>query len=122
MNNGKADILDHEKTLHILKEIKANPQVTQRDLSEKCYISLGKVNFLVNSLVNKGIIKVQNFKNSKNRLAYMYLLTPEGIKWKIGLTYKFFQWKTQEYERLKKEIEYYKNEVSANGYEPAEHD
>ena len=120
MNNHKTNHLEMEKTLHILKDIENNPQITQRELAHKLDISLGKINFLINALMNKGVIKAKNFKNSKNKLAYMYLLTPEGIKWKIELTYKFFQWKTQQYERLKKEIEYYKKEVSANGSALAE--
>ena len=111
MNNGKSSIFDHEKTLHILKEIEANPQVTQRNLSKKFSISLGKVNFLINALIDKGIIKVRNFKNSKNKFAYMYLFTSYGIKTKIQLTHKFLEWKIQQYGRLKKEIENYKKEV-----------
>lgn len=105
-------IFDSEKTLHVLKEIERNPQTTQRDLAQKLEISLGKINFLVNALIDKGIIEIKNFKNSKNKLAYMYLLTPAGIKIKFELTRKFFIWKVQEYKRLKEEIESLKKEVS----------
>ena len=110
--NNKPSIPDPENVLQILREIESNPHITQRDLSEKCSISLGKVNFIINALVNKGIIKAQNFKNSKNKLAYMYLFTPYGIKTKLDLTRKFLEWKIQQYERLKEEIEHYKKEVS----------
>lgn len=115
MNNHKSDRLETEKTLYILKDIERNPQITQRELADKLDISLGKLNFLINALINKGIIKAKNFKNSKNKLAYTYLLTPQGIRWKLDLSYKFFQWKLTEYERLRKEIADYKNEMSANG-------
>lgn len=118
MNNHRSNHLETEKALSILKDIERNPHITQRELADNLDVSLGKVNFLIKALINKGIIKVRNFKNSKNKLAYMYLLTPQGIRWKINLTYKFFQWKTQEYERLEREIEYYRNEVSANGSVP----
>ncbi len=105
-------IFNSEKTLHILKEIERNPQVTQRHLSQKLDISLGKINFLLNALIDKGIIEMKNFKNSKSKAAYMYLLTPHGLKTKFELTHKFFIWKTQEYERLKEEIESLKKEVA----------
>lgn len=108
--NNKTKILESEEALRIIKEIEFNPQVTQRDLAKKLDVSLGKINFFVNALIQKGIIEAKNFKNSKNKLAYMYLLTPRGIKTKIELTHKFFIWKLQEYERLKQEINALKKE------------
>jgi len=114
MNNHKTDILEHEKILHVIKELEQNPQVTQRDLAQKLGISLGKINFLINALIDKGIIEAKNFKNSKNKLAYMYLLTPYGVKTKIHITHQFFTWKIQEYERLKEEIEDFKKEMAKN--------
>jgi len=114
MHNPKTDILEHEKILHVIKELEQNPQVTQRDLAQKLGISLGKINFLINALIDKGIIEAKNFKNSKNKLAYTYLLTPQGVKTKIQLTHQFFTWKMQEYERLKKEIENFKKETTEN--------
>ena len=110
-HNHKIDVLGTEATIQLIREIEQNPQVTQRYLAEKLTVSLGKINFLINALVDKGIIKIQNFKNAKNKLAYMYLLTPYGIRTKIRLTQEFLTWKVQQYERLKKEIEYYKREV-----------
>lgn len=103
--NNKTRILDSEEALQIIKEIEFNPQITQRLLSQKLEISLGKINFFINALIDKGIIEAKNFKNSKNKLAYMYLLTPQGIKTKFQLTHQFFVWKTQEYKKLRKEIE-----------------
>lgn len=104
-------ILDSEKTLYILKEIERNPQATQRDLAQKLEISLGKINFLINALIDKGLIEIKNFKNSKNKLAYKYLLTTHGLKVKLQLIQKFFIWKTQEYEKLREEIELLRKEV-----------
>lgn len=103
--DNSSKIFDSEKTLHALQEIERNPEVTQRVLAHKLDISLGKSNFLIRSLIDKGVIEIKNFKNSKNKLAYMYLLTPQGIKVKIHLTHKFFVSKSQEYEKLKAEIE-----------------
>lgn len=111
INNQKSDLLSSEKTLNILKEIESNPQVTQRYLSKKFSISLGSVNYLINALIDKGIIKAKNFKNSSNKFAYMYLFTPYGIKTKFELAKKFLEWKTKEYERLRLEIESYKKEI-----------
>lgn len=105
-------IFDSEKTLHVLREIEQNPKITQRDLAKKLEISLGKINFLIKALFNKGLIEIRNFKNSKNKLAYSYLLTPHGLKTKLQLSHKFFSWKTQEYEKLKEEIEFLKKEVA----------
>ena len=110
--NNKNDILASEKALQIIKEIENNPQTTQRNLAQKLEISLGTINFLINALIDKGIIEIKNFKNSKNKLAYMYLLTPQGIKMKLQLTHKFFVWKTRQYEKLREEIEYLKKEGS----------
>jgi len=109
--NNKDNIFKSEKTLWVLKEVEVNPQITQRVLAQKLEISLGKINFLINALVDKGIIEIKNFKNSKRKLAYIYLLTPKGIKTKLQLTQKFFLWKLAEFERLKQEIESFKKEV-----------
>ncbi|MBM3245886.1 MAG: MarR family EPS-associated transcriptional regulator [Candidatus Omnitrophica bacterium] len=112
MNNHKNDVLNHEKILYVIKELEQNPHLTQRDLAQKLGISLGKTNFLLRALIEKGVVEARNFKNSKNKLAYMYLLTPHGIKMKIQLTQEFFAFKLQEYERLHKEIEYLRKEAS----------
>jgi len=110
---NRSDILNSEDAFRILKEIESNPRVTQRYLSKKCSISLGKINFLMNALVDKGMVEIRNFKNSKNKIAYMYLFTPQGIKIKAQLTRQFLQWKLEEYEKLKREIEYFKKEAYA---------
>src|SRR3989338_934890 len=104
----KTDILNHEKILSVIKELEQNPSITQRDLALKLKISLGKINYFLNALIDKGIIEAKNFKNSKNKLGYMYLLTPEGIRIKFQLIQQFLGWKTREYESLKEELETYK--------------
>lgn len=121
-NNIGTDISNLEKTLFVLKEIELNSKVTQRYLAQKAAVSLGKVNFLINALIDKGMIEVRNFKNSKNKLGYMYILTPQGIKIKLELTHKFFTWKMQEYEKLKQEIESLKKESPFLGIQIEEMD
>ena len=115
MNHNGHDILDREETFLLLKEINSNPQFTQRHLSQRLAISLGKINFLVNALIDKGIIKVKNFKNSKSKIAYAYLLTPHGINVKLQLTHKFLTRKVQEYGKLKQEIESFQKEIFLGG-------
>lgn len=114
INNYKRDLLSHENILHIIKELEQNPSLTQRELSQKLKVSLGKINYLLNALIDKGIIEVKNFKNSKNKLGYMYMLTPEGIRIKLQLIQQFLEWKTGEYERLKEELEVYKTMLIAS--------
>lgn len=108
MNNHKTDILNHEKILHLIRELEQNPSLTQRELANKLKISLGKINYFLNALIDKGIIEAKNFKNSKNKLGYLYMLTPEGMRVKLQLIQQFFEWKTSQYERLKDELEAYR--------------
>jgi len=100
-----------EETIKLLDHIKKNPRVTQRELVNELDISLGKVNFLVQSLVEKGIIKLKRFKNSHRKMAYMYLITPEGIREKTKITKAFLDEKIKEYNDLKKEIKELKEVV-----------
>jgi EPS-associated MarR family transcriptional regulator len=88
--------------LHLLKE---QPQLSQRALANELGLSLGKVNHCVQALIEKGFIKARNFRNSQNKTAYMYYLTPKGVKEKARVTVRFFQKKVAEYEQLKVEIE-----------------
>ncbi len=99
----------------LLKNLENNPALSQRDLAKRMGISLGKVNFCLNALVAKGCLKVKNFRNSDNKLAYAYLLTPQGIEEKARLTVAFLKYKTQEYERLRAEIEDLRREVDKKG-------
>ena len=100
-----------EESLMLLRTISENPQITQRELSSRLGLSLGKINFLMKSLIEKGFIKANNFKNSNNKISYLYLLTPAGIEEKTKITYRFLKRKMEEYEKLENEIRHLKKEV-----------
>ena len=100
-----------EESLMILREIGTNPQLSQRELSSRLGLSLGKINFLLKEMVTRGLVKAENFKNSRNKRAYLYLLTPMGIEAKAKTTYRFLKRKIEEYEKLEKDIEQLKKEV-----------
>ena len=87
-----------------IKEIQNNPNSTQRELAEELGFSLGKLNYCLNALKKKGLVKIDNFRKSKNKFGYMYILTPKGISAKTKLTINFMKKKMQEYDELKKEI------------------
>lgn len=99
------EMLDETTHYTLLKTLEQNPGMSQRDLAKTLGISLGKVNFCLKALVEKGSVKINNFRNSENKLAYAYLLTPSGIDQKARMTVAFLQIKVQEFERLKREIE-----------------
>jgi EPS-associated MarR family transcriptional regulator len=86
----------------ILKSLEQDSHFTQRQLSNNLGVSLGKVNYCIKSLIEKGFIKVNNFRNN-NKIQYSYLLTPKGIEEKAKLTLDFIRIKTQEYNTLKQE-------------------
>ena len=95
----------------ILKSLEQDSRFTQRQLSNNLGVSLGKVNYCIKSLIEKGFIKVNNFKNNKNKIQYSYLLTQKGIEEKAKLTLDFIRIKTQEYDTLKQEIKNLKREA-----------
>ncbi len=98
-------MLDETTHYSLLKTLEENPGLSQRDLARKLGVSLGKVNFCLKALVEKGSLKINNFRSSDNKLAYAYLLTPRGVEEKARMTVQFLKNKVQEYERLRKEIE-----------------
>ncbi len=98
--------------LDIFRILKEQPQINQRTLSQRLRISLGKANYCLNALIDKGWVKAVNFKNSKNKLAYRYMLTPSGIEAKTRLTFEYLRKKNQEYEELKKTIASLQEEIS----------
>ena len=100
-----------EQIIKLLDHIQQNPEATQRELVNNLDVSLGKVNFLIKSLVDKGAIKLKRFKNSKNKKGYLYILTPAGIKKKATYLQKYLEEKTQEYDRLKEKIESLKAQI-----------
>lgn len=98
-------MLTDEYRYKILKELEANPEVSQRELASGLGISLGKANFCIQALIKKGFVKARNFRNSQNKKAYIYFLTPKGIEEKASITLQFLKYKMAEYQTLKTEIE-----------------
>lgn len=94
-----------ETPYRLLKYLQDHPETTQRELAEALGVSLGKLNYCLKALIQKGSVKAGNFSRSPSKLAYAYLLTPEGIEEKARLAIHFLRVKIQEYERLKREIE-----------------
>jgi EPS-associated MarR family transcriptional regulator len=106
---------NHLKTLKILEE---NPALSQRHLARELNLSLGKANYIINALIQKGYLKVKRFKNSNNKRSYIYYLTPEGIKKKFELTYQFFRTKSLEFEQLRQEIRALEQDIKASNFPP----
>jgi EPS-associated MarR family transcriptional regulator len=103
--------LQEDTRFRVLRLFGENPDMTQRDIAEALGISLGGVNFCLRALVDKGLVKIHNFQSSKNKMGYVYLLTPIGIAEKAGLTARFLKRKLYEYEILKAEIEALQKEI-----------
>lgn len=91
--------------LDVLRKISKKPKVSQRKLANELGFSLGKLNYCLNALKKKGFVKIKNFKNNKNKINYIYILTPKGIAKKSLLTVNFMRRKMKEYEELKKELQ-----------------
>ena len=94
----------NQDNLDLLRKISKKPKVSQRKLANELGFSLGKLNYCIKALKKKGLIKIKNFKNNKNKVNYIYILTPKGIAKKSLLTVNFMKRKIKEYEELKKEI------------------
>ncbi len=106
-----------ETHYRIFRLIEAQPDITQRQLAQALGISLGKVNYCLRALIEKGQVKARNFQRNPNKKTYVYLLTSKGIEEKSQLTTRFLYRKMAEYELLKQEIEQLKSEV---GFDTAE--
>ena len=103
--------MDEATSYGLLKTLEANPRLSQRELAAHLGVSLGKVNFCLKALIDKGCLKVNNFRNSDNKLAYAYFLTPHGVEEKARMTVSFLQYKMMEYDRLREEIEELRSEA-----------
>ena len=90
---------------NVLRKLNLNPKDSQRELANKLGFSLGKLNYCIAALKKKGMIKIKNFNQNKNKLGYAYLLTPKGITEKTKLTINFMKLKMREYDELSKELE-----------------
>jgi EPS-associated MarR family transcriptional regulator len=95
----------------LLRLIEANPSIQQREMAKAMGVSLGKANYCLQALVQKGLVKMDNFRRSDNKLAYSYLLTPSGIEEKTRLTVNFLKNKLAEYEVIRNEIEELRQEA-----------
>ena len=116
------DQLENEEVLRIFREIDKSSEMTQRELSSRLGISLGKINFLINDLIERGFVKVENFRKSGSKSAYLYYLTPTGIEKKTRTTYLFLKKKIRKYERLATEIQQLREEVRESGFPSEEQD
>jgi len=106
-------MLTDEVRYQLLRLLSADPTMSQRSVARTLGISLGKTNYCLKSLMRKGWIKATNFKNSSNKAAYMYMLTPRGVEAKANVTMRFLQRKMREYEALRTEIERIREEARA---------
>ena len=95
---------DNQDHFNVLRKINSKPETTQRELAEELGFSLGKLNYCLKALQNKGLVKIENFKKNPRKINYIYVLTPKGISEKTKLTVNFMKRKMKEYDELKKEI------------------
>lgn len=103
--------LSDEVRYRLLTYLSEKPEASQRDLARELDISVGKANYCLHALIEKGLLKVRNFRNSRNKSGYLYLLTPKGIEEKVNVTYAFLRIKVKEYDAIAAEIERLKEEV-----------
>jgi EPS-associated MarR family transcriptional regulator len=104
-------VLDEETRYRLLKLLSANPELSQRQLAEALGVSVGKANYCLRALLDRGLVKVRNFRDSSNKLAYAYYLTPKGAQAKVTATAQFLKRKVREYQQIQQEIEELKREV-----------
>ena len=107
-----ASVLTDETRYRLLKVLEADPQASQRRIADELGISLGRVNYCLQALIKKGLVKAYNFRSSTNKHAYLYLLTPRGIEEKARVTARFLRVKLDEYEILKRELEELQREAA----------
>ena len=107
--------MQDEVHYNLLNLLEQNPEATQRELADELGMSVGKINYCLAALIDKGHVKVRNFTNSNKKAAYVYLLTPKGIKEKARVTLRFLKRKVDEYEQLQVEIEQLRQEAKHLG-------
>ena len=109
----------NEETLYrLMKAIEANPQISQRELARLMGVSLGKINYCLKGLVEKGMVKAHNFRNNRNKRAYAYYLTPRGLREKAAVTARYLARRLEDYERIKREIEQLSAELETDSSLP----
>ena len=104
MNMKNKNSTENQEDLNILRKIHKNPDITQRKMATDLGLSLGKLNYCLVKLKEKGVIKIKNFAKNPKKIKYIYLLTPKGIALKTKLTLNFMKRKMKEYDELKKEL------------------
>ena len=104
-------MLDDDTRYRLLRLLTEHPNHSQRELASELGLSLGKTNYCLRALIERGWVKVQNFRNSQNKLAYAYVLTPTGLREKLRLTRAFLQRKEAEFEQLRHTIAALKSEL-----------
>ena len=113
MTSHRANLTE-DKYFRLMRILEATPDVSQREMAKALGVSFGGINYCLNALIDKGLVKIHNFSQNQNKFGYVYLLTPRGIAEKASLTSKFLKRKMDEYEALKVEIE------TKNGEKPSE--
>ncbi len=114
-------MLDDGLSYQLLRLLSSRPAISQRAIATSLGLSLGKINYALKALIEKGFIKAEEFCNSKNKQAYSYILTPKGLEEKANVTIRYFKKKMREYEHLQRELEELKKEVdklSETGVKP----
>lgn len=106
-------MLTEEMRFRLLRLLKANPELSQRQVAVQLDVSLGKVNYCLRALIEKGLVKAVNFRNSHAKIGYLYVLTPRGMEEKTRLAVRFLQRKITEYEELQAEIDQIRSEAEA---------
>ena len=96
--------IEEEEHFNLIRKISKDSNLSQRDMADELGVSLGKVNYCLKSLKKKGLVKIKNFQKSKNKIKYLYYLTPKGLSEKTKITLRFMKQKIKEYDELKKEI------------------
>ena len=113
--------LHQDTNFRLMKILEVNPDMSQRAMGKALGISFGGINYCLNALVAKGLVKIENFSQNQNKFGYVYLLTPSGIVEKAAMTSGFLTRKMDEYEALKVEIAMLKSESDTkNGEKPSE--
>jgi len=97
--------MQEDAYFRLMRILQENPDLTQRELAERLSVSVGGLNYCLKALIEKGLVKMQNFTQSKNKFGYVYILTPDGLAEKAALTHRFLQRKIEEYDLLRAEIE-----------------
>jgi len=107
--------ISDEVRYRLLRYLEEHPEASQRDLARHLDMSVGKINYCLRALIEKGWLKVHNFRKSDNKLAYAYHLTPKGIEEKVNVTYAFLRRKMAEYDAVQAEIERLSRELGEIG-------